>query len=126
MQRGAGLLITAMTTTLVVTRAYLHWRPDTDLNIGRYNVHHLFTGVLIMAICGIPAILGGSGRRAQAILTMGFGVGLSLALDQWVYLIATDGTNASYLLPISWIPASIMVALACAYTALLGRRRPDG
>ena len=84
-----------MAVTFLVTRAYLHWQPDTDLNIGRYNIHHLFTGVLIVAICGIPAILGVSGRQARIILTMGFGVGLSLALDQWVYLIVTDGTNAS-------------------------------
>ena len=126
MRRPAGLLITAMAVTFVVTRAYLHWRPDTDLNIGRYNIHHLFTGVLIVAICGIPAILGMSGRRAQIILTMGFGVGLSLALDQWVYLIVTDGTNASYLLPVSLIPGAIMVAGACVYAALVGRQRPGG
>ena len=124
MRQPAGLLITAMAVTFVVTRAYLHWRPDTDLNIGQYNIHHLFTGVLIVAICGIPAILGLSGRKAQIIMTMGFGVGLSLALDQWVYLIVTDGTNASYLLPVSLIPGAIMVAAACVYAAVLGRQRP--
>jgi hypothetical protein len=122
MQRSAGYLAAAMAVTFIVTRAILHWRPETDLDIGGYNIHHLFTGVLIVAVCGIPAVLGVSGEKARTILTVGFGVGLSLALDQWVYLIATDGSNAAYLLPVSWIPAAVMVALACTYTSLLGRR----
>ncbi len=53
---------------------------------------------------------------------VGFGVGLALALDEWVYLIATDGSNAAYLLPGSLIPGAAMVAPACAYTAVLSRR----
>ena len=111
-----------MAGTFAVTRAWLHWSPDTDLNIGPYNVHHLFTGVLILAVCGIPAILGTGGPRVQLALTAGFGIGLSLALDQWVYLIVTDGTNASYLLPESLIPGTIMVAAACAYALWLRGR----
>ena len=126
MRPPAAYLVAAMAGTFIVTRAYLHWRPDTDLNIGPYNIHHLYTGVLIVAVCGIPAILGVSGKAAQVILTAGFGVGLSLALDQWVYLIVTDGTNASYLLPVSWITGTIMVALACVYAAYIGRQRPGG
>jgi hypothetical protein len=48
-----------------------------------------------------------------------FGAGLSLALDEWVYLIVTDGTNASYLLPVSLKGGTIMVVLAAAYVAIL-------
>jgi hypothetical protein len=55
-----------------------------------------------------------------------FAAGLSLALDEWVYLIATDGTNASYLLPVSLRGGIVMVSLATLYVAVLymtGRRR---
>jgi len=48
-----------------------------------------------------------------------FGAGLSLALDEWVYLIATDGSNASYLLPVSLRGGMVMVGLAVAYVAIL-------
>ena len=50
---------------------------------------------------------------------MAFGAGLSLALDEWVYLIATDGTNASYLLPVSLWGGVVMIALAVAYIGVL-------
>lgn len=47
--------------------------------------------------------------------TVGFGIGLSLALDEWVYLIVTDGSNASYLLPVSFWGGIMMVGLACLF-----------
>ena len=50
-----------------------------------------------------------------------FGIGLGMALDEWVYLIATDGTNASYLLPVSFWGGVIVVALACLYAYGLTR-----
>jgi hypothetical protein len=51
--------------------------------------------------------------------TIGFGIGLSLALDEWVYLITTDGSNASYLLPISFWGGAVCVGLACLYVLVL-------
>jgi hypothetical protein len=44
---------------------------------------------------------------------------LALALDEWVYLIATDGSNASYLLPVSLKGGIVMVGLAAVYIAVL-------
>ena len=49
-----------------------------------------------------------------------FGIGLSLALDEWVYLITTDGSNASYLLPISLWGGIIVVGLTGVYIIVLG------
>jgi uncharacterized membrane protein len=42
-----------------------------------------------------------------------------MALDEWVYLIATDGSNASYLLPVSFWGGAVAIVLACAYTVAL-------
>jgi hypothetical protein len=42
-----------------------------------------------------------------------------LTLDEWVYLIVTDGTNASYLLPVSVKGGITMVVLAVAYIGIL-------
>jgi hypothetical protein len=42
-----------------------------------------------------------------------------MALDEWVYLIATDGSNASYLLPVSFWGGAMVIGMACLYTIAL-------
>ncbi len=126
--RRVWLLLVSMIATFILTRATLSLSPDLDFNVGSYNVHHLFTGILLMALCGIATSLCRSETRVTEAATVGFGVGLSLALDEWVYLIATDGSNASYLLPISYIGGALMVGLACLYVLFLcwlGGQRPS-
>ncbi len=40
------------------------------------------------------ALFDGNSRRLDVASVM-FGAGLSMALDEWVYLIATDGSDKS-------------------------------
>ncbi len=115
---NALLLCGAMIITFALLRAWLHLWPDTDLNVGGYNIHHLFTGLLLIAIGGIPLAIFGTGRKLWPARLI-FGAGLGMALDEWVYLIATDGTNASYLLPISLWGAVVVIGLACVYAVAL-------
>lgn len=114
-KRRALLLVLSLALTFIVIRIYLHHSPDTDFNVGPYNIHHLFTGLVLITFCGIAAVLFKERSLLLDAATIGFGVGLSLALDEWVYLIATDGSNASYLLPISFRGGMVCVALACLY-----------
>jgi hypothetical protein len=108
-----------MIGTFILLRVVLHLSPDTDLNVGRYNIHHLFTGLLLMAVGGIPlAIFHGASRRLD-LARLIFGVGTGMALDEWVYLIATDGSNASYLTPVSFWGGVIVIGLAGVWTGLL-------
>jgi hypothetical protein len=116
------VLTAAMAVTFLVMRAYLHWSPNTDFSVGPYNVHHLFTGVLLIAACGIPAVSLPLSPRSRTIAVAGFGAGLTLALDEWVYLIATGGTNAEYIQPLSLVSGALMVGLACGYALALGFR----
>ena len=79
-----------MVGTFLVLRASLYFSPDSDFNVGSYNIHHLFTGLLLAALGGIPlALFSGGGRLRWAALVI-FGVGLAMALDEWVYLIVTE------------------------------------
>ena len=118
-KKNGIVLLCSMSLTFAFLRAYLHFSPDTDLNIGRYNVHHIFTGLLLIVAGGIPlAILDASTRRLEPARWI-FGAGLGMALDEWVYLIATDGSNASYLLPVSFWGGVVVIGLALAYTATL-------
>ncbi len=97
-------------------RIHLAIAPDADFNVGPYNIHHLFTGLVLIVAGGIPlALFRGSSRRLDVALVV-FGIGLGLALDEWVYLIATDGSNASYLLPVSFRGGLVAVGLAVGYT----------
>ena len=115
------LLVFSMSATFIIVRAALYVSPDADLDVWGYNVHHLFTGLLLLTPCGIAAILLPGESRVTDAATLGFGVGLSLALDEWVYLIATDGSNASYLLPVSYVGGALAVGAACVFALLLSR-----
>ena len=121
--RRLKILLVAMIGTFVVTRASLMFRPNADFDIAGYNVHHMFTGFLIAAACAIPLALVPARRRVTEALVAGLGVGLALGLDEVVYLIVTDGSNASYLTRPSWIGGIVFVALAALYSTLLVWRR---
>jgi hypothetical protein len=127
-RRRAQWMLTGLLGAFVLLRASLWMRPNADFNIGAYNVHHLFTGALVIAAFGVPLALGGWSNRASRILALGFGAGLGTVLDEWVYLIATDGTNTSYWLPASYIGGVVVVGLAAVYTLVLLLRpeRLDG
>ena len=124
--RRARLLLLSLSLTFALTRLLLGFAPDTDFNVGAYNIHHLFTGLLLVSFGGIAAVLFAGRAWLLDAATLVFGVGLALALDEWVYLILTDGTNAAYLLPVSFWGGVVMVGLACLYVLALcaaNRRR---
>ena len=125
--RRAKLVVAALVIVFVVTRAMLTYSPNSDFDVAGYNIHHLFTGVLLIVAAGIPLALFNRHSFALDVASVAFGSGLALALDEWVYLIATDGSNASYLLPVSLKGGILMVALAAVYIAVLyvtSRGRP--
>ncbi|MEO7501162.1 MAG: hypothetical protein ABIW94_00860 [Gemmatimonadaceae bacterium] len=93
--------------------------PNSDFDVAGYNIHHLFTGLLLITAGGIPLALFNRNSLALDVASVAFGSGLALALDEWVYLIATDGSNASYLLPVSLKGGILMVGLAALYIAVL-------
>lgn len=117
--RRAGLIVSVMIATFAITRVLLHMSPESDFDVAGYNVHHLFTGLLLIVAGGIPLVLFPGRTRALDAAAVLFGAGLALALDEWVYLIATDGSNASYLLPVSLRGGVLMIALATLYVGVL-------
>jgi hypothetical protein len=122
--RRGWILLLSVVVTFVVMRTMMAFRPNADFTVAGYNVHHLFTGLVILTVCGLPLVLGRGRGRLGDVLLAGFGIGLSLALDEWVYLIATDGSNASYLLPVSFWGGVVMVGATVLYIAILIWRRP--
>jgi hypothetical protein len=117
--RRARILVVAVIATFVITRSALSLSPDSDFDVAGYNIHHLFTGLLLITAGGIPLALFPGRSLLLDIASVAFGAGLALALDEWLYLIATDGSNASYLLPVSLRGGVLMVGLAALYVLIL-------
>ena len=118
-KRRIGLVLGALVVPFVLLRVWLFFAPNADFNVGGYNIHHLYTGLLLITLGGLPLALFRGASRWLDLAAVVFGIGLSLALDEWVYLIVTDGSNASYLLPVSFWGGLGMIALACGYVGVL-------
>jgi hypothetical protein len=118
-RRRAAILVASLIGTFAVLRVALGFSPDSDFDVAGYNIHHLFTGVLVMTAGAVPLVVAPSASRWGDLATAVFGVGLSMVLDEWVYLIATDGSNASYLLPVSFWGGVVVVGLAVVYTVVV-------
>ena len=71
--------------------------------------------MLLITFAGLPLVLFHGNSRKLDAAAIGFGAGLGMALDEWVYLITTDGSDASYLLPISLWGGAVMIGLAVSY-----------
>ena len=115
-QRDAWWLVAALAGTFIVIRVQMSFTPDADFDVLGYNIPHLFTGLAMLTAGGIPLLLRGREIRHRTPLLVFTGIGLSLALDEWVYLIVTDGSNAAYLTPVSFWGGVVVIGLACLLT----------
>ena len=60
------VFLVAFLGTFVVIRAWLWFTPNADFDVAGYNVHHLFTGVLVLTASMLPLALGaGTGGRPR-------------------------------------------------------------
>ena len=116
----AKLILGSLLATFIVVRLALWRSPDSDFDIAGYNIHHLFTGVLLAAAGGIPLAIRSGRSRALDAACLVFGAGLALSLDEVVYLIATDGSNASYLKPVSFWGGMVVVGLGLIWLIVVG------
>lgn len=115
-------ILAPMLATFVVQRGWLHLvNPNSDFNLLGYNVHHLFTGALIETIAAFALAVGIQNVWRRRACLSALGIGSAMVLDEIVYLIATDGSNQSYLLPVSLYGAIVMIAVAALYLVVLSR-----
>jgi len=115
--KRALLLIASIVLTFIFLRVSLYISPNSNFDVGEYNIHHLFTGILVLTIAIVPLLLTECKTRLSDALVIMFGIGLSMVLDEWVYLIATDGSDASYLSSISLWGGIIIIGLTTLYIA---------
>jgi len=119
-RRRSRLVLGSLLVTFTVVRLAMWRSPDADFVIAGHNVHHLFTGVLLATAAGVPLALRSGRSRGLDLACLAYGAGLALALDEVVYLIATDGSNASYLLPVSFLGGLVVVGLGALWVLVVG------
>ncbi len=109
------LLISSIVLTFIFLRVSLYLSPNSNFDVGQYNIHHLFTGIIVLTIAIVPLLLSECKTKLADALVIMFGVGLSMVLDEWVYLIATDGSDPAYLSPVSLWGGIIVIGLTTLY-----------
>lgn len=108
-RRTLALILVPMLGTVVCLRLYLHLVHVRHVYPGGYLVHHLFIGVLIE----IPAaFLLAFGSRYRALTRIAVGIGSGLILDEVVYLVATNATDADYVSHLSLAGSGVLLGLA--------------
>ena len=70
-----------MVLTFVIIRLTLYFYPNADFDVLGYNIHHLYTGLILIIFAGIPLILYPLKGLISHFATIIFGVGLSLTID---------------------------------------------
>ena len=122
--RGNGkLLIVSMFTAACLTRVFLLLLPEAGGAIAGIHVHHLMNGILLMTLGGIPAILVRSDTRWAKAPVVVFGLGLGLALDEWILLVVRETRPAEpYQSPMSLLGSFSLLILVTAYCLVIGWR----
>lgn len=122
--RTARIILLAMIVVFAVMRMFLHSFPATSLSIGPYTVPPLFSGVILVIGAGLPLMLRLPRGLFRWVLAATYGTGLALILDEWVYLIVTEGSDSDYLRSESLIGAGILLILVTIYVIALASRKP--
>ncbi len=87
--------------TMFLLRLFLYFSPSTNFNIFGYNVHHLYLGALLLIVVFVLLMMD---ILSLVVFIVG-GIASSLIIDEWVYLIFTDGSDLSYLMSVSLFSA---------------------
>ena len=113
--KRAILLAASILLTFIFLRVSLYISPNANFDVAGFNIHHLFTGIIVLSFAIVPLLLTECKTGLSDALIIIFGIGLSMALDEWVYLIATDGSDAAYLTPVSFWGGVIVTGLVILY-----------
>ena len=71
--KRALLLIGSIICTFIVLRVSLIISPNSNFDIGPYNIHHLFTGLIVLSLAVMPLLLFESKGRLMDLLVILFG-----------------------------------------------------
>ena len=115
LKKRLRVFIISLLFAIVLLRAFLSVLPSANLNFFGYNIHHLFIGAFLIVILLLLFIVD----IINKITIILAGIGSALILDEIVYLIATDGSDASYLTAVSLWGAITLIAIILTLAIIL-------
>ncbi len=114
-KKRLSIFLTSLIITLALTRIYLHFFPLTNFNVGSYNIHHFFTGVLILLGTSLFYLFD---KINVYTLILG-GIGAAWVVDELVYLLFTNGSDQAYLTQRSLLGAILMTSCVIVLLSIL-------
>ena len=115
LKKRLSVFIISLLAALVLLRVFLSILPSTNLNFLGYNVHHLFVGSLLVVVSLVFLIF----NIVNNFTIIFSGISSALVLDEIIYLIATDGSDLSYLTPVSLWGAITLSAIILTLAIIL-------
>ena len=110
-----SIFLTSLIITLVLTRISLYFFPLANFNVGSYNIHHFFTGALILLGTSLFYLFD---KINLYTLILG-GIGAAWVVDELVYLLFTNGTDQVYFTQTSFLGALGMSACVIVLVSIL-------
>tara|TARA_Y100000034_G_scaffold56314_1_gene68987 strand:+ start:151 stop:537 length:387 start_codon:yes stop_codon:yes gene_type:complete len=104
--------IISLLVTVVVVRIFLYFFPNINLTLGSYNIHHLFTGTVLLIIAFI-LILHNIINNYTIILA---GIATGFITDELVYLLGTNGSDLAYSSSVSFWGMVIVTGIVIIIT----------
>lgn len=93
--------IISLLATLLITRILLFVSPAVNIYVFEYNIHHIYVGAIILILVSMVTLFD----ITASFLFIFSGIGSAFIIDELVYLIATDGSDLSYLSNFSLVGA---------------------
>jgi hypothetical protein len=94
-----SLLFICTILMILVARFYVLLYPNNSLILNGYEVHHLYTGVLIILFSIIPVIFIGHiylNNKSRKLLLFIIGIATGLIIDEFFFLLSGGKTNNDY------------------------------
>lgn len=118
-KRTFWLILVPMLATFCGQRLYLHLVRVQHIYPGGHLLHHLFTGALITICSGFILAFGTRSRLLDNVAPAALGIGSAMVLDEVIYLVATQATDADYVSPLSLWGAIFFITVATLLLLLL-------
>jgi hypothetical protein len=118
------LILIPLLTTFACQRLYLHGAGVTHVYPGGYLVHHLFWGAALVMPAAFVLAFGPRSRRSAVLSRVALGSGSAMILDEIVYLVATEASDADYVSPLSLRGAFVFIALGVLLVWFLYKLQP--
>ena len=101
LRKRLRLFVISLALTIAIDRIFLYFYPNVNLDIGKYGVHHLYTGALLLILAIILMIF--DFFSIWVMLLAGYSA--ALVLDEWIFIVVQGGGDDLYFSKISLLGA---------------------